>query len=223
MQVKKDGFTFQCEHDFAIITECTETSPVMIIPSNVNGKVVIGIAEDVFHHRDSILKVYLPDTIRRIGKRAFNNCSMLEEIKMYKSKEEPNTIIKQMLINSFAFADCRKLQKVNLDKKELIIDQLSFVRCYKLTDFDVLIKEIKHLGFDNCPEIQKLTFAQNAIIENTALDSLKTLRKIFFNGNATVQDAALKILLDHQIQIHCEKTSNLIELSYLGYDVRMWR
>ena len=60
----------------------------LTIPSHVNGKPVTSINNEAFRDLPTLKKVWLPDTIERIGKDAFLNCNVSQI-----NSNEPNTAV----------------------------------------------------------------------------------------------------------------------------------
>lgn len=54
----------------------------VVIPNEVEGKMVTVIQADTFANHEEILKVVIPDSVIEIGDNAFTNCSNIESVKL---------------------------------------------------------------------------------------------------------------------------------------------
>lgn len=59
---------------------CVSNHSVVNIPTSIDGKTVVEIADDAFAYNNEITRVIIPSTVKRIGSFAFANCRMLEQI-----------------------------------------------------------------------------------------------------------------------------------------------
>ncbi|MBQ9099076.1 MAG: leucine-rich repeat domain-containing protein [Clostridia bacterium] len=72
-------FTYRLEGDHAIITNYTGTSPLVTVPSHLDGHPVIAIGERAFEGK-SIAAVILPEGVETIGWFAFYGCEGLIDV-----------------------------------------------------------------------------------------------------------------------------------------------
>lgn len=101
------------------------------------------IDDEQFDYCDSdIVKVILPSGIKRIGKRAFYHCKLLEEVDFSKCS-------KLEIIEELAFSDCYNLKVVDLSgcAKLKVIDDSAFDYCEKLESlFISQCKKLERIG-----------------------------------------------------------------------------
>lgn len=73
------------------ITAHTGKSEMLVIPSSIDGKSVVEIAEEAFYIKDketggaeasALRSVYIPDSVKKIGKSAFKDCSRLQLLRL---------------------------------------------------------------------------------------------------------------------------------------------
>ena len=72
-----------------------------------------------------ITKIYIPDSVKKIGSYAFERCYSLKEI---------NLPPKLKRIEEFTFMDCKELSEVNIPDSVRIIDRHAFWHCNSLTE-----------------------------------------------------------------------------------------
>ncbi|MGM9972300.1 MAG: leucine-rich repeat domain-containing protein [Anaeroplasmataceae bacterium] len=116
---------------YEIIGLKNKTTTNLIIPEKYLGLDVIGIAKEAFKDNTSILNVWIPDTIKRIGSGAFYGCSQLRTIRL----SENVTALK-----SKTFYGCIMLRSITIPSVVTQIDSDVFEGCSK-------IKEVYNLSY----------------------------------------------------------------------------
>ena len=113
--VVEGGVEIQGFKDEANYSKCN-------IPSQIDGKPVVGIGEEAFSYCDYIEEVTLPDTLKYIGSQAFAYCSSIKEIVIPTSVEE---------IESNAFTECLQLSTIYISSKNISISNYAFSTTYQ--------------------------------------------------------------------------------------------
>ncbi|QIB68551.1 leucine-rich repeat protein [Aminipila butyrica] len=132
----------------------------LIIPSQVDGAPVTGIADGVFSGKTSIQTVQLPDSLKTIGKEAFYGCSALKSVTFGSGV---------VSLGSGAFAVCNGLTSIMLPEGIQQIPEKAFLGCLQLSSV-TLPSTVKELGTD----------AFSGCVALTALnlpEGLETIRK----------------------------------------------
>ena len=87
------------------------------IPSEIDGKTVIGISKDAFRECKSLKSVTIPDSVVEIKGHAFQNCTELESIEL------PVSI---NFIGEYAFNNCTALESINIPRGVQYIQNNAF-------------------------------------------------------------------------------------------------
>ena len=99
------------------------------IPSKMNGKTVVGIADYAFYYESGIKSITIPDTVRSIGEHAFESCKGITSIVIPSSVTE---------IKVNAFTECSKLSTVYIKSTNITVDSHAFSTMYQ-RDVDLTI------------------------------------------------------------------------------------
>ena len=172
-------FKYEIENNEVIITEIGvnvygDKTIEVTMPPYINGYPVTKIKDNAFMYYDerqfksanNVSKMYLPDTLKEIGRGVFLHCSHLEEI------EIPDSVTK---IGGVTFAGCTSLKKIklpkNLEKIESslckdcsslnmvilpenlnTIGEGAFYKCYSLKNIELpdTLKQINDSAFEYC-------------------------------------------------------------------------
>ena len=135
----------------------------IVIPSKVNGKTVVGIADGAFKDNADVKSITIPDTVKTIGSNAFDNCHNLIRIEIPISVE---------VIGSEAFNGCESLEEI------IFLNEGSAA---ELT--------IGNSAFKGCWSIKELTLCDRIVaIGDSAFENLTSLESIYFNcaDNVTI-------------------------------------
>ncbi len=89
---------------------------------------VTRIGDRVFEGCDSLMEVYLPDSLRSIGRGAFADCPVLMRVSLPEGLEE---------LGDYAFQGCHTLSRQNLPAALRVIGANPFADCSHLTRLDV--------------------------------------------------------------------------------------
>lgn len=156
------------------LIEYTGNSEVVKIPKGV--KVIDDI---VFRGENKIRKIVMPNTVRTIGKEAFDSCERLTEIKFSK---------KLTKIGDYAFSNCTRMKKYNLPKTVKSIGKCAFRWNYSLKTVNVpkKVKTIQFATFENCVNLKKVNMKSVTSIERRAFCGDKKLKKVKLNKKVKV-------------------------------------
>ena len=148
------------------------------IPSKINNKKVVGLANKVFANK-KIKSVFIPSTICYIDSDAFSGNKTLKKV-MFDSESKLN------YIPSEAFKNCTSLEEVTLPKKTREIGRAVFSGCSSLTT----VKNISKL-YDVC----SYAFAGCKKLKNIPLHKIKIFGPAAFKGCTSLTTANLEALV----------------------------
>lgn len=139
--------------------ECTITgykgqSMELNIPSKIGDRPVTAIGNNAFKKCTAIIKVDIPDTVKKIGKSAFDECTSLESITI------PNGVTE---IGDSAFKGCTSLKSVTIPKSVNKIGMSAFFNCQKLESITIPegVAEIGRSTFSWCKNLKSITIPQS--------------------------------------------------------------
>ena len=94
----------------AILTGYLGTDTEVVIPAEIDGYKVVGVGAAIFKNNLTLTAVEFPETLKSIGRYAFEGCKYLKEITLPKKLES---------IDNFAFKDCTGLERITVESKAL--------------------------------------------------------------------------------------------------------
>lgn len=143
-------FEYSINDDNTItITRYIGTDNEVIIPSEINGKVVTSIGDNTFAQYSSLTKIKLPDSITSIGNFAFVACRGLTSIEL------PDSIVS---IGDSAFGACTELTNIKLSNSITSIGDSAFIVCTGLTSIELpdSIVSIGQSAFKDCRRLTNI-------------------------------------------------------------------
>ena len=154
--------------------------------------------------------VRFPDSMRRIGKFAFDNCGKLSSIDFGNGIRNIGSACGARI-----FSDCISLEKIDIPSQVKFIGAKSFMGCNKLKDVNL------HDGLDSIGEMAFVDADINEIsipetVESLGKGSLNGMRKVRVCGNGKPIGLVRAIVKDPNLESDAdtEKLSDIIEIEY---------
>lgn len=107
----------------SFVPEKYDGSPILMIPSEIDGQTVTGIAAGGFANLEDVTTLVLPDTLETIGDYAFEHCTKLRGVYI------PDSVVS---VGKGAFRDCIDLESVSIPVATTGIGADAFDGCASL-------------------------------------------------------------------------------------------
>lgn len=140
---------------------------------------------------DALLRIVLPDTVRRIGAYAFYGCNALRNVLLPEALEE---------IAPYTFSGCSSLEALTLPQKIQKIGGYAFYDCHTIKTLQVPegVTAIGQYAFYNCRSLTKMNIPKSAVHLETGLFlNCDSLYEIHFGQCNHVSD--LIAVLNHEL------------------------
>ena len=175
--VMKGGITYELvpTGDFYIAAGCEGYEKEIEIASIYDGLRVKEIKDGAFEGNAYIKSVKIPNTIERIGERAFYNCERLESCVIEKGAYTIGasafegcvrlvsiSILGEVLLEQRAFYGCNSLSEIVLGERLYCIDKEAFAYCTALTSITLPsgAEEIGEGAFSHCAALESCTLGE---------------------------------------------------------------
>lgn len=150
------------------ITKYIGADASVVIPSQINGKIVTEVGANAFSDNTVITDVTLPVSVVALGRQAFSNCTALKEVRC------SNTV---STLGTEVFKGCKELEKIALPSALSAISASAFHGCSSLTNVTIgnNVKSIEKYAFADCRALEsiELPASVRTIGEYAFLDCLK--------------------------------------------------
>ena len=189
----------------------------VIVPSELNGCKVTEIASNAFSENLHIHKIILPETITKIGEKAFYKCANLKTIKI---NDSPNNMA-NIYIYQKAFANCVQLEEFSCFRPIYLCGESAFCNCKCLiTIVSCFMDILPQKTFDNCENLSRFYFCDKDLtITDTAFNGCLNLSEIFISEDFDENDVFLYQIKN--CKIRCDKNSRYASLAYHGYNIEI--
>lgn len=202
----------------------TKTNTLLITTKNTTLEEGIEIIGACAYKDSDISNIFMPDTVKKIGDNAFQNCQLLKKIQLSKNIE---------YIGEFAFENCISLKDIVIPKKVNLIKESTFSGCYRLININLpenitsieskafennkalkniniplLTKEIGYKAFGNCYSIKELKIPASTSkispyafsgcsknLESIIVDSMNTTYDSRNNCNALIETKTNELII----------------------------
>lgn len=165
---------------------CKTTSVIgeVTIPSTIDGKTVISLGEDSYNQGgfcdcSGLTGIKIPDTITKIGYRAFQNCTGLKSVTI------PNSVT---YIGNNAFYQCTGLTSVTLSNKLTYIGNEAFYGCSGLRSITIpdSVTTIDRGAFKKCSGLKELNLSKNlTTIKEETFEVCSGLKSVILPDSVT--------------------------------------
>lgn len=183
------------------IASAPEGELELVIPSEINGETITGLAFGAFANNKNIVKVTLPSTIKTIAGQSFRYCTALAEVNL------PDTVVD---IRPGAFEKCYALTSIDLPESLDNIAQNAFMES-GLTSikFPNTLKSVGAYAFGDCTALAEAD-----------LGSVETLDRGAFSGCTSLTSVVVPETVkttDHHIFTDCTQLADIKILADNAY------
>ncbi len=127
---------------------------------------VTAITDGAFKNYTSLKTVYIPESIKTIGKNAFENCTGLTEIVLPDSVQE---------LGDYAFYGCTSLTTADLGNNTMLFDmgEFAFENCLKLTEIAIPdgLQTISKGAFKGCSSLKTVSFGTESQLYTVGVEA----------------------------------------------------
>ena len=122
-----DNFEYIVDHDrgIASIVKYIGSDSDVRIPSTIEGVSVRHIGTNAFRFCNTLVNVYMPDTVETMDCFIFSNCDNLETVELSNSLRE---------MGQYIFNSCPKLKKISLPESLTYLEHWTFQFCGSLEE-----------------------------------------------------------------------------------------
>lgn len=167
------------------------------IPNEIDGKIVKTIADDAFAKCTGITEVTIPSSVKELGARAFENCTVLSKVNLgniesikydvFKGCTALTEITIPKTLKSGSIFSClnnKNITKINLEEGLTVIPEnlCSNTGITEITIPKSVIK-IENDAFAKCKELKKITILDNVINIGSFTDSYETYGDVVFENH----------------------------------------
>lgn len=183
------------------------------IPECIDGLPVKEIETCAFSNMKYLKSVFLPETMTMIRSYAFSNCPKLEFV----SSESVD-----LIIHYGAFKNCTSLCQFVTDGI-VYLSAFAFSGCEELRQVTGSIRSIADNTFGDCKKLKSLTFSNKMhLFCGSAFYNCDSLAVLVFEGSQQVLFSKMNNYeLLREAEFVCDKNSNISELVWLGYKVKV--
>ncbi len=190
-----DGFTYTVGTGGVTITGYTGTDVNLAVPGTIGGQDVVAIGDSAFSGTPALKSVSFPDSVLRLGNRAFENCISLESLSLGS---------KLKTVGSYAFSKCYALTSLSFPDSVSAIGSSVFNNDIALTTVELpeSLITIESGMFLNCRELTSATIPEN----------VKYILESAFSGCTKLSSIALPdglISIGSNAFLNCSKLSSI--------------
>lgn len=149
------------------------TGTEIVIPSEVDGMLVVSIADYAFAECAEIVSIEIPDTVTSIGEYAFSKCENVTEINLPEGIE---------VIEEGTFSECRNLTDITIPESVRKIEENAFFKCRNIKEINIPfgVTRIERDTFKNCVSLKNMTLPESVtFIGSAAYNNCESLTEVF--------------------------------------------
>lgn len=141
-----DDFRYVIHDGGVVITQYRGTSKSVTVPTSIVGRNVVAIGPNAFKYNQSVQKLFLPQTVKRVEDGAFFGMSNLQKIFLPDSIEYLGVAV---------FRKCSSLRRIRLPKYLKTLEEALFKECSSLVECRVPrgVEKLGEAVFSDCTSL----------------------------------------------------------------------
>lgn len=163
-------FEFEIIDGAATITAYNGKEKNVVIPAEIEGYPVIGVAELVFEGLRRIKSVTIPKSVTKIGEFAFVSCSSVKSVYYLGTVENwcaiefGNSFANPLQFGATLYIDDKPVTALVIPDSVKRVNPVSFYGCGSVSsvEFGVGVTEFGGYAFDNCKNLSKVYYRGKA-------------------------------------------------------------
>ncbi|MBE6841738.1 MAG: leucine-rich repeat domain-containing protein [Ruminococcus sp.] len=174
----EEGITYLYNDEKVVITGYVGTSSDLVIPKEIDGRLVTNIAGEAFYNNKTIKKINIEARINMIPQQCFRFSNLMNIIL-------PETLTK---IDERAFASCYDLETINIPSEVTEIGNYAFCYCTNLKTITIpsSIRIIKSGVFNFCKNLEIVNIPSGVTtIQYDAFNFCENLKSIILPSTIT--------------------------------------
>ncbi len=202
-QLTEEGLAYRVSEDGLVYISGigNYTDDKLLIPAEINGKKVYGIADRAFHGIRELKSVVISDGIEKIGKNAFAECTLIESLLIGNSVSEigeyafdqlvsistleiPDSVVS---VGAYAFRNCCRAKTVRIGEGVVTIGDHAFEQCNSFTELVIpdSVESIGESAFYDCTLLHSVTLGRGLkTVGTSAFDGVADVKKVNYRGSA---------------------------------------
>ena len=222
-----DGVEYRIYPEFAIVTGAEETLTEITIPEEVHSVPVTEIHDNAFQNCKTLNSIHLPETLTKIGTRAFWGAENLQEInfplalQLIEINALSGTAIQEIQLpenvslERGVFENCPHLETVHFPENLKEIPSYAFADCPALQEVTIpeTVTNIGMYAFMNCSALKEITLPKSVCaIEEAAFRNCSALEKVVIFNNSCEISMSKDTFCNHYEEIELPPEGCIIEI-----------
>lgn len=185
-----DGLTYTVANEEVTITGYTGAGGEVNIPDTIDGKPVVALDQYAFRASTNpatvnITSIAIPDSVKTIGRMAFDGCSSLETIKL------PTNVT--ITTTPGLFRNCSKLKSIKIPSGMTSIGNFCFQNCTNLAEVTFsepnTVASIANSSFSGCVSLVDIVLPEGITTITTSFLNCTSLLNVTIPASVTSIDA----------------------------------
>lgn len=138
------------------LTDCSDLSGDLVIPTTVEGITITSIADRAFYGQEKLTSVSVPSSVKSVGDQVFQKCLALKTVTLSEGVET---------LGKNAFCYCYSLSSVSLPTTLQKVDDNAFQKCIALKSITVPsgVDSIGNNAFENCTNLTTVSLPATVV------------------------------------------------------------